>query len=203
MLRISAPARVSALDENRSLAIRSGLGLTPDRSRSGELTDKFMDAKEQFVEWLKDAYAMERALVDTLTKHAADAKDYPEIQKPIDEHREVTESHASQIEDLLEKLGEDKSGLKTALARFSGLVTGLPTSLASDTLVKNALAEFASENFEIACYTSLSAAASELGLDDAVEVFEDILAEEQEMADFLAASIPEITILQLSKADAS
>ena len=63
--------------------------------------------------------------------------------------------------------------------------------------MKNAIAEFASEHFEIACYSSLSAAAAELGYEDAVPVLEDILADEQEMADLLAVSIPEITLLHL------
>ena len=152
-----------------------------------------MNSKDTFIDWLRDAYAIEKALVDTLRKHAADAKEYPDIQKPIEDHLKVTENHAEDIEALLEDLGADKSGLKTAMARFSGLVTGVPNSLSDDTLVKNALAEYASENLEIACYTSLIAAAQELGLEDAAATLESILADEQEMADFLIATIPEIT----------
>ena len=162
-----------------------------------------MTTKEQFIEWLQDAYAMERALVDTLKKHSADAEDYPAIQRPIDAHRKTTEEHADQVAALLDQLGADKSGLKTAVARFTGMVGGLPTSMVADTLVKNAIAEFASEHFEIACYSSLSATAAELGLTDAVSVLEDILADEQEMADSLAVAIPEITLLHLGKVAAA
>ncbi|HEY5812788.1 MAG TPA: ferritin-like domain-containing protein [Terrimicrobiaceae bacterium] len=159
-----------------------------------------MDAKENFVSWLRDAYAMEKALVDTLKKHAADAKGHPEIREPIEEHCELTETHAEQIETLLEEIGEDTSTLKTAMARLTGLVTGLPTSMVDDTLLKNALAEFTSENFEIACYTSLIAAAEELGFDDAVVILEQIRNEEQDMADLLIEAIPEITTMYLSHA---
>lgn len=160
-----------------------------------------MNSNSTFIDWLRDAYAMEKALVDTLRKHAEDAKDHLEIQKPIEDHLRLTENHAEEIEALLDDLGADKSGLKTAMARFTGLVSSLPTSLSDDTLVKNALVEFASENFEIACYTSLIAAAQDLGLEDAAATLESILADEQEMADLLIASIPDITSAHLAAAD--
>jgi ferritin-like metal-binding protein YciE len=159
-----------------------------------------MDSKEHFIAWLRDAYAMERALGDTLKKHAEDAKEHPEIRNPIEEHRKVTEEHAEKVATLLEQLEEDRPALKTAMARFSGLVSGLPTSMVDDTLVKNALAEFTSENFEIACYTSLITAAEDLGLDQIVPVLEGILNEEQDMADRVLETIPEITSMYLESA---
>src|SRR4051812_23057270 len=181
------------------LSNRSGTSPTHRAGTGCERTEtsEIMNSKDTFIDWLRDAYAMEKALVDTLRKHAADAKDHPEIRKPIEDHLQVTENHAQEVEALLDDLGADKSGLKTAMARFSGLVTGLPSSLADDTLIKNALAEYTSENFEIACYTSLIAAAQELGLEDAVVALESILADEQEMADLLIAAIPEITATHL------
>ena len=159
-----------------------------------------MESKDQFIAWLRDAYAMERALEDTLKKHAEDAKEHPEVRNPIEEHRKVTAEHADKVATLLEQLGEDRPALKTAMARFSGLVSGLPTSLADDTLVKNALAEFTAENFEIACYTSLITAAEDLGLNEIVPVLESILSDEQDMADRLIEAIPLITSMYLETA---
>jgi ferritin-like metal-binding protein YciE len=159
-----------------------------------------MDSTEHFIAWLRDAYAMERALEDTLKKHADDAKDHPAIRNPIEEHRKVTEEHAEKVAALLEQLGEERPALKTAMARFSGLVSALPTSLVDDTLVKNALAEFTSENFEIACYTSLITAAEDLGLKEIVPILESILSDEQDMADRLIEAIPEITSMYLQSA---
>jgi ferritin-like metal-binding protein YciE len=159
-----------------------------------------MDLTEHFIAWLRDAYAMERALEDTLKKHADDAKEHPEIRNPIEEHRKVTAEHAEKVAALLEQLGEERPALKTAMARFSGLVSGLPTSLVDDTLVKNALAEFTSENFEIACYTSLITAAEDLGLKEVVPILESILSDEQDMADRLIEVIPEITSMYLQGA---
>ena len=85
-----------------------------------------MESKDQFMAWLRDAYAMERALEDTLKKHAEDAKEHPEVRNPIEEHRKVTEEHSDKVATLLEQLGEDRPALKTAMARFSGLVSGFP-----------------------------------------------------------------------------
>ena len=160
-----------------------------------------MDARENFIPWLRDAYAMERALEDTLKKHAEDAKEHPEVRNPIEEHCKVTAEHADKVATLLEQLGEDRPALKTAMARFSGLVSGLPTSLVDDTLVKNALAEFTSENLEIACYTSLIAAAEVLELKEIVPLLESILSDEQDMADRLIEAIPRITSTYLETAE--
>jgi len=160
-----------------------------------------MDARENFIAWLRDAYAMERALEDTLKKHAEDAKEHPEVRNPIEEHRKVTAEHADKVATLLEQLGEDRPALKTAMARFSGLVSGLPTSLVDDTLVKHALAEFTSENSDIACYTPRIAAAEVLDLKEIVPLLESILSDEQDMADRLIEAIPQITSMYLETAE--
>ncbi len=122
-----------------------------------------MHPKEQLIEWLGDAYAMEKGLCDTLKRHADEAGDHPDLQGAIPQHLQETERHASELENALKSLDESTSAIKTGLARAGGLFGGLSTMAAADTMVKNALSEYATEHFEIACYRSLIAAAKELG----------------------------------------
>jgi len=68
-----------------------------------------------------------------------------------------------------------------------------------DEIVKNFLSDYAAEQFEIACYRSLVAAAEELGQPEIARTCEDILAEEQAMAQWLAEHIPEVTRMMLQQ----
>ncbi len=63
--------------------------------------------------------------------------------------------------------------------------------------MKNFLSDYAAEHFEIACYTSLIAAAEELGHPQIAAICRDILRDEEAMAQWLKENIPEITRLYL------
>jgi ferritin-like metal-binding protein YciE len=66
----------------------------------------------------------------------------------------------------------------------------LATAPFRDELVKNTLMDYASEHFEIACYTALVAAARSAGRDDIARVCSAILEEERSMARWLDGQIP-------------
>lgn len=74
-----------------------------------------------------------------------------------------------------------------------GKVQGLSTGAAADEVVKDGLADFAAENFEIASYTALIAAAEQLGDRETVATCNQILREEQEMARWLEQNLPATT----------
>jgi ferritin-like metal-binding protein YciE len=77
--------------------------------------------------------------------------------------------------------------------------------VAKDELIKNTLHDYGTEHFEIACYTSLSAAAEDLGDQETARVCQEILRDEEAMANFLFQQIPPTTIemLQMEHAMAS
>jgi ferritin-like metal-binding protein YciE len=152
---------------------------------------------DTFITWLRDAYAFEKKLVPELKAHAAQAAEHPEIQTKIQQHLAQTERHAEIVKGILEELGSDVSTLKTLVGQAAGAAMGLSTSLAGDTMVKNALAEFTMEHTEIASYVSLIAAAQHLGLSQHVEPLRSILREEETMADWLRNQIPRVTIHHL------
>lgn len=152
-----------------------------------------MTQQKSVIDWLKDAHAMEMGGVTTLSDHAAAARDYPEVQAKLGEHAEATRRHAELLEGRLERLGEGPSSLKEAVGAVFSKVAGVANLPASDTVVKNALGDFAAENFEIASYRSLVAAAEAVGDGETVSVCEQILRDEEAMAGWLEAQIPVIT----------
>lgn len=164
-----------------------------------------MAGKELIVVWLNNAHSMEQGIAEVLERHAATAKDHPQMHARLQQHLEETRRHAEMVKGCLERLGEEPSGVKSGMASVMGAVQGMTTKMAQDELIKNALHDYGTEHFEIASYTSLIAAAQDLGDQEMVSVCQQILREEQAMADFLFQQIPPTTIemLQMEHAMAS
>ncbi len=150
------------------------------------------DPRETLIGWLNDAYAMETGLVQVLENHANDVKDRPEMYRRIAQHLEETKMHAERVRDCVQRLGGDVSTMKTAMGAVSGFFQGRSTGASPDELVKNALADYASEHLEIASYRALIVAARALGEQHVVQVCEGILRDEEEMARWLEQSLPTV-----------
>jgi len=149
-----------------------------------------MTTRDTLINWLNDAHAMEKGLIEVLENHANDAEDHPHVRAKIEEHLEKTRRHADLVEQCVERLGGDTSALKTAVGKLSGWFQGLSTGAAGDELVKNAISDYAAEHFEIASYEALMSAAEALGEEVVVRVCEEILADEKEMAHWLEQNLP-------------
>jgi len=158
-----------------------------------------MTKREQFIQWLSDAHAMEVGIISTLEKHAADAKGLPKARAAINNHLKETKRHAAEVKKALASLGASPSLVKEGLSKVTSLVTGLTTSLAQDTVIKNGIADFATEHLEIACYQSLILTAKELGEAKIAATCKAILKEEQTMAKVLEAQLKELTPLYLQQ----
>jgi ferritin-like metal-binding protein YciE len=156
-----------------------------------------MNATEQFAAWLNSAHAMEVNLAKVLENHASDAKHQPEIQQRITQHLEETRRHAKRVEECLNLLGEKVSTTKSIIGNITGMVQGMSTGVFRDELIKNFLSDYAAEHFEIASYRSLVAAAQELGQPAIAVICEEILMEEEAMAEWIEQRIPEVTRMML------
>ncbi len=152
-----------------------------------------MTQQQTVLSWLKDAHAAEVGGLPTLRDHAETAKDYPEMQSKLSQHATTTERHAELLEGCIKRLGGSPSALKEAVGSAFGKVAGLANLPAKDTVVKNALGDYAAENFEVACYTSLVAAAEGVGDHETADVCKQILGDEEEMAGWLKGYIPTLT----------
>jgi ferritin-like metal-binding protein YciE len=149
-----------------------------------------MAHKEMFMAWLKDAYAMEIALTETLERRVDSAEGHPQLQQRDKQHLEETRRHAEMVKSRIEALGEETSSIKSGMSKLSGMIQGMGTKATGDTLVKNSIADYASEHFEIASYRALMVAAREMGDHETAQMCEQILRDEESMASFLEQNLP-------------
>ncbi len=150
-------------------------------------TEKQMDTLRT---WLKDAYAMEQGIVEVLEKQIPQFDDMPDAQEKIRQHIEITKTHADRVRGCVEQLGDNVSHVKAGLANFLGTAQGMSTIMADDKIVKNAMADYAVEYFEMASYMAIVTACRELGQEDIAGICETIIDEEMEMADWLRMQLP-------------
>jgi ferritin-like metal-binding protein YciE len=158
-----------------------------------------MAHEEIYMAWLNDAYGMETALVQVLQNHVKDAQDHPQMHAKIQEHLDKTRQHAELVKGCIERRGGSTSALKTGMSNLMGIMQGMSTGAAEDELVKNGIADYAAENFEIASYQALITAAHDLGDEQTGRVCQQILADEQDMATWLAQHLPEAVEEIISK----
>jgi ferritin-like metal-binding protein YciE len=160
-----------------------------------------MTGKDLLIAWLNDAHGMENALIEILEHQIKDAQDYPQVQAKLEQHLEQTRRHAQMVKDCVEKLGGSTSALKTGMAKLFGQMQAVSTGAARDEMVKNALADYAAENFEVASYTALVNAAQQLNDQQTAMVCQQILQEDEEMARWLQQNLPTLvqqTVQQVS-----
>ncbi len=156
--------------------------------------------EETLITWLRDAYAMEEGLVESLERQVDQMKDMPDAQAKIRQHSELTKTQAARVKDCIERLGGDVSHTKSAVANVMGAIQGMSTAAAQDKALKNTMANFAIEHFEIASYKALATAARQLGHDDIAGTCEDIMMEEEQMADWVGQQLPMVTQMELQTA---
>jgi ferritin-like metal-binding protein YciE len=158
--------------------------------------------RETLIDWLRDAYAMERGLENTLEKHAENEEFHPALRAQAAMHLIETRRHAADVQSCLESLGSDTSTLKVAIAKVTETIKGLGTALASDERVKDILAAYATEHFEIACYRALRAGAAHLGETGIVAMCDRILPDEEKMASWLEENLPDVVTSYLIEEEA-
>lgn len=147
-------------------------------------------AEENLLDWLRDAHAMEEQAEKMLTKTAERLENYPELKARIQQHIEETRRQAQMVRGCIERLGGDTSAVKDATAKMMAMAQGMSGMFVSDEVVKASLASYAFEHMEIASYRALIAAAELCGDVETKRVCEQILPEEEAMADWLAERLP-------------
>ncbi len=149
--------------------------------------------REEVIDWLNDAYAMERGLEITLKKQAENTDAHRAVRERANIHLDETKAHAERIEECLKMLGSSPSSLKTATGQMLEMGKGLMTKFAQDERVKDFLAAYGAEYFEVACYKSLIAGARAAGEDAIVPLLEQNLKQDLAMAEWLDMNIETVT----------
>ncbi|VDS09778.1 hypothetical protein PARHAE_02985 [Paracoccus haematequi] len=149
-------------------------------------------AHEVFIDGLRNAHAMEKQALSIMQPQLNRLEHYPQVSALLERHIRETEGQIQRLDQIFENLDESSSGLKDTMLSLGGSMAALTHSMASDEILKNSLANFAFENFEIAAYTALITAAEQANLSHAVPLLKQNLDEEVAMASQIHDGLPEV-----------
>lgn len=141
--------------------------------------------KELFEHELRDIYDAENKLLNALETMSNDASD-EQLGNAFKEHREVTQQQIQRLERVFELV--DRSPRREPCAGINGLIEEYSKFKKEEDPSPEILDVFATgaalkvENYEISSYKSLIKLAQQLGLNEAVTLFQDTLREEEETA---------------------
>lgn len=154
--------------------------------------------RESLAAWLRDAHAMEGQAETFLQTQIERLKNYPEALPRLKSHLEETKQQKAAVEQCLKQLGEDTSALKDSTMKVAANVQGMLHAMASDEVLKNALASAAFEQFEAASYRMLVSAAEIAGEPKIAETCATIMEQEVSMADWAWGQLHPLTQKYLS-----
>ncbi|TWF42233.1 ferritin-like domain-containing protein [Neorhizobium alkalisoli] len=149
--------------------------------------------RDLFITGLRNAHAMEHQALSIMKPQLHRIENYPEVAEKLDQHIRETESQLERLEEVLTSLAEDRSALKDMALSVTGMIAALGHSAASDEILKNAFANFAFENFEIAAYKSLVTLAEYADLHALAVPLKANLEEELAMAKWLDENMAALT----------
>jgi ferritin-like metal-binding protein YciE len=158
------------------------------------------DLTEQLRKYLADAHAIEEqaaALLERGPKLAGDST----LANIYAQHLEETKRHAEAVEQRLNALGGDPSGLKDAAMRLGALNWGAFFRGHPDTPGKLAAFARAFEHLEIGGYEQLKRVAARAGDEETVRLVEEILADERHASEAIAGAFDRAVQASLREAD--
>ena len=151
------------------------------------------DAREHLLDWLRDAHAMEQQAAQMLKAQAGRLETYPALKARIEAHLEETLGQQALLEACITRLGSSPSVVKDTMGKVAAMGQAIGGMVASDEIVKGSMASYVFEHMEIASYTALIAASREAGDAETQRVCEQILAQEEAMAQWVKENLPEVT----------
>lgn len=154
---------------------------------------------DNFLDWLRDAHAMEQQSEKMLKGFSERLENYPKLKARLELHIEETHGQQQLLKGCLDRLGASPSIVKDVAAKvvaFGQTVSGM---VIDDEVVKGAMSTYIFEHMEISSYTILIAAAKANGDVETQRVCELILAQEVAMSDWLRENLPEITFAFISR----
>lgn len=137
--------------------------------------------------YLADAHALEEQSRKLLEKGPELAGD-PELERIYREHLAETKEQGRRVEQRLEALGGDPSGLKDTALRAAALNWGMFFQAHKDTPGKLAVFAYAVEHLEIAGYNLLRHVAERAGDRETERLASEILAQERAMAERISSA---------------
>ena len=150
-------------------------------------------AEERLMEWLRDAHAAEQQAETMLSGTASRLENYPELRARIEQHIQETKRQADLVRGCIERRGGSTSTIKDAGGKLLAMGQAMSGLFVGDEVMKASIASYAFEAMEISSYRILIETADHVGDQETKRVCEQILREEEAMADWLKQNIPTLT----------
>ena len=158
--------------------------------------------REVYVTGLRNAHAVENQAIELLERQVGRLENYPEMSARMQQHIHESKEQAARIEELLSGLGTSHSAFKDMVTSFMGNMAAIGHSIASDEVMKNTLANFAFEHYEIATYRTLLTMADAVGHSQAETALLQSLKEEEDMAQWIADHMRPTTLRYMQRYEA-
>jgi ferritin-like metal-binding protein YciE len=155
--------------------------------------------REIYVTGLRNQHAVENQAIELLERQVGRLENYPDMVARMQQHIKESQEQARRIEELLSGLGTSHSGFKDTVMSFMGNMAALAHTPAPDEVVKNSLANFAFEHYEIASYKSLLTLAEAVGHAQAATALTQSLKEEEAMAQWIDDHLKPTTLKFLER----
>jgi ferritin-like metal-binding protein YciE len=156
------------------------------------------EIENELVDALVDAHAMETQSLTTLQAAKRIAGD-PQLQALYDGHIAETHRHLELVEARLEAHDASRSFMKDLGGRVSALALGTGVVAQKNTPAKLVAVAYGFENFEIAAYELLRRIAEKAGDEETAKAATEIIADEKQMADTIAANWDKFAQLSLKE----
>ena len=144
------------------------------------------EVRDQLIEYLEDAHALEQHVRRRLEVLIETTED-PEFNQILRLHVAETERHERSLAERLKAYDRSPSAIKEAGAVLAAMSRGLIDKARHPTTARNARDAYAAEHLEIASYALIEHLAVHAGDWATVEVAKRNRADEQRMADAIAA----------------
>jgi len=155
-----------------------------------------------YITGLHNAHAMETQAIQLLTRQVERLENYPELEAKMRMHLEESKRQRERLEEVMHTLDEQHSALKEAVLGLGGNFAAIAHTMASDEIIKNTLANYMFEHFEIAAYKSLIAMSEYLGHDSGAAAARASLREEEVMAAWIDEHIAPTTVTFMERVKA-
>ena len=158
---------------------------------------------ELFEHNLKDMYAAEQRLLEALDEMAGEAIDR-ETKKLFQQHRKETQGQVKRLERVFRSLGRKPEG--QSCPDMEGLIKE-KRSFAKERPSEDILGFYnlhagqKVERYEITAYEGLIEAAQHMGMDEAAELLQESLEEEERMLDTLKQLASDYEVEQAEEAE--
>jgi ferritin-like metal-binding protein YciE len=151
-----------------------------------------MNTHHEIIEWLEDAYAMERNMELTLEAMSNNGSLSSEFRIAASMHLTETKQHALMVESLLRSLGVDVSSLTASPGIMTETMKNFGVVLSHDQQINELLTSYSMEHLEIVCYQTLASAAAIAGLPQVVMACRQIMIDEEKMAETIRKILPDV-----------